>query len=145
MIGIEAKQSKTSSTVMPVLSAIFSAVTGGSTGLMIVMTDLVQDGLGNILSLSVQESLIPSLPGPDVMLRLSVDEFLQSVDASFSLDGGATVQSPFLSLSYTPTSAQTTLSSLQFVPEPGTGLLVMLGLGAMGMRRRAGRLEGLPA
>ncbi len=85
----------------------------------------------------------------DIVLQLFFDDLGNEIFASVSLDGGSSFLNPFAGRSANLGDA--VFGGVNFflfgdpviVPEPSTGLLVVMGLVALGGRRRLGRLQGL--
>ena len=115
-------------------------VLGGDAGLAISMLNVVRDsGPGNILSFS--RSSIPILDADvtgAIVLSLIFDDALDTMTPAVSLDGGTTTLTPFAAEPWAFGGGGFSLSGGSTVPEPGTGLLLGLGvaLSAVAVGRR---------
>ena len=119
-------------------TAEVAGVLGGDPGLVVGVLSVVRDsGPGNILSL--QRFTTPILASDitgQIVLSLVFDDVADTLTPIFSLDGGATTQSPFAAVSWGFGGGGFSLATSSTVPEPGAILLVGLGLAALGARRR---------
>ncbi|MEM9176068.1 MAG: PEP-CTERM sorting domain-containing protein [Myxococcota bacterium] len=118
-----------------------AAELGGSAGLGVSILSVVRDsGPGNILSLS--RSSISILPGDitgDVHLTLAFDDATNTLQAGYSLDGGLTSQTIGAAEPWNFFGGGFSLSASSTVPEPGTAVLLGLGLMGLGRAREAKR------
>lgn len=120
------------------ISTEVAAVLGGAAGLSVSVLDVVRDSPpGDILSLERTSFAITEAEVTgDLLFQLVFDDTANTLTPRFSLDGGATIQSPFAAKAWNFTGGGFSISAGSTVPEPGTALLLGLGLGLLGVRKR---------
>ena len=122
-----------------------AAALGGDAGLAIGVLSVVRDNApGDILSLTrtsipVQASEVTG----EIHLSLVFDDAADTLTPMFSLDGGVTMQVAGAALPWAFTGGGFSLSASSTVPEPGTALLLGLGLVTLGAPRRGAHPGGL--
>jgi hypothetical protein len=122
------------------ISSEVAAVLGGDAGLALSVLNIVRDsGPGNILSLTRSSFPIDaSAITADILLQLVFDDAANTLTPQVSLDGGVTTLSPFAPVPWEFTGGGFSLSGSSTVPEPGTALLMGLGLTLLSARRQRG-------
>ena len=113
-------------------------VLGGSAGLGVSILSVTRDSqAGNILSLS--RTTIPVLPADitgEIHFALAFDDAANTLQPLYSLDGGTTLVSAGAAVPWNFFGGGFALTASSTVPEPGTALLLGLGLAALSSQRR---------
>ncbi len=116
-----------------------AGVLGGDPGLSVSLMEVVRaSAAGEILSLTRTTSAVSasSVSGA-ILLSLVFDDAANTITPQYSLDGGATTGSPFAARSWAFGGAAFALSASSTVPEPGTAMMLGLGLAMLSAGRRA--------
>lgn len=115
-----------------------AAVLGGNPGLSVSLMEVVRSSAaGEILSLTRTTSAVSAsdISGA-ILLSLVFDDAANTITPRFSLDGGATTATPFAARSWAFGGAAFALSASSTVPEPGTAMMLGLGLAMLSAGRR---------